>query len=332
MIETPIGLLIIVISLALLFDFANGFHDAANAIATVVSTRVLTPAVAVAMASLMNLLGALSGTAVAKVVGVGIIDPEVVTLTIVAAGVSAAIIWEFVTLYLGMPVSGSHSLIGGVAGAAIATGGFSVVLGSGVEKVFLGMLFSLVFGIFGGYLFMLGLYWLFRRSTASRVNGIFGRLQIVSAAAMAFSHGSNDAQKTMGIISLALFVGGYITTFHIPFWVIFLSATVMALGTSFGGWKIIRTLGVRIVKMRPVNGFAAESAAAAVIETASRLGIPLSTTHTITSTILGQGATLRISAVRWGVARRIVVAWILTFPVVGLLGAGLVKVLEQVIS
>ncbi len=329
--DTSIGLLIVVISLAVVFDFANGFHDAANAIATVVSTRVLTPGVAVLMAAIMNLLGALSGTAVAKVVGAGIVDPHAVTLTIVAAGVSAAIIWEFITLYFGMPVSGSHSLIGGVAGAAIATGGFSVILGSGVDKVLLGMLFSLVFGISGGYLLMLSLYWLFRRSSPSRVNGIFGRLQILSAAAMAFSHGSNDAQKTMGIIALALFASGRIATFYIPFWVILLSATVMALGTSFGGWRIIRTLGVRIVKMRPVNGFAAESAAATVIESASRLGIPLSTTHTITSTILGQGATLRISAVRWGVARRIVVAWVLTFPFCGLLAAGLVKVLEQVL-
>jgi PiT family inorganic phosphate transporter len=283
------------------------------------------------MAAIMNLLGALSGTAVAKVVGAGIVDPEAITLVAVAAGVGAAIIWVFITLYFGLPVSGSHSLIGGVAGAAIATGGLDVIQGSGVEKVLLGMVFSLVLGIFGGYLLMLGLYWLLRHATPFRVNATFGRLQILSAAAMAYSHGSNDAQKTMGIIALALFVSGQITTFYIPYWVILLSAAVMALGTSLGGWRIIRTLGVRIVKMRPVNGFAAETAAAAVIETASRLGIPLSTTHTITSTILGQGATRRISAVRWGVARRIVVAWVLTFPFCGLLAAGLVKVLERVI-
>jgi len=331
MTESSLAFLVLVIALALLFDFANGFHDAANAVATVISTRVLSPLVAVAMAALMNLLGALSGTAVAKVVGAGIIDPGAITLTTVAAGVSAAIIWEFVTLYLGLPVSGSHSLIGGVAGAAIATGGFSVILGSGVEKILLGMLFSLLLGILGGYLLMLSLYWVFHRSTPSRVNGIFGRLQIVSAAAMAFSHGSNDAQKTMGIIALSLFVSGHIDTFHIPYWVILVSATAMALGTSLGGWRIIRTLGVRIVHMRPVNGFAAESAAAGVIETASRLGIPLSTTHTITSTILGQGATRRFSAVRWGVARRIVLAWVITFPFCGLLGALLFEGLRLVV-
>lgn len=318
--DASLWLLLAVISLAVIFDFANGFHDAANAIATVVSTKVLTPRVAVAMAALMNLLGALSGTAVAKVVGAGIVDPTAVVLYTVAAGLVAAIVWDFLTLYLGLPVSSSHSLIGGVAGAAIAAGGFNVILLGGVEKVLLGMLFSLVLGIFGGYLVMLSIYWLFRRNSPSRVNAIFGRLQVLSATAMAFSHGSNDAQKTMGIIALALFVSGHIATFYIPFWVILLSATAMAIGTSLGGWRIIRTLGMRIVHMSPVNGFAAESAGAAVIEAASRLGIPLSTTHTITSTILGQGATRRLSAVRWGVARRIVWAWIITFPFVGLLG------------
>ncbi len=328
MVDTSLGLLLVVISLAVIFDFANGFHDAANAIATVVSTRVLTPRVAIVMAALMNLLGALSGTAVAKVVGAGIVNPTAVNLTTVAAGVIAAIIWEFLTLYFGLPVSGSHSLIGGVAGAAIAAGGFNVILVGGVEKVLLGLLFSLVLGIFSGYLVMLSIYWLFRRTSPSRVNAIFGRLQIFSAAAMAFSHGSNDAQKTMGIIALALFVSGNIATFYIPVWVILLSATAMAIGTSFGGWRIIRTLGMRIVHMRPVNGFAAESAAAGVIEAASRLGIPLSTTHTITSTILGQGATRRLSAVRWGVARRIVVAWVLTFPFCGLLAAAIMKLLD----
>ncbi len=318
--DASLWLLLVVISLAVLFDFANGFHDAANAIATVVSTKILTPRVAVAMAALMNLLGALSGTAVAKLVGSGIVDPTAVILSTVAAGLIAAIIWDFLTLYFGLPVSSSHSLIGGVAGAAIAAGGFNVILLGGVEKVLLGMLFSLVLGVFGGFLVMLSIYWLFRHTSPSRVNAIFGRLQILSATFMAFSHGSNDAQKTMGIIALALFASGHIATFYIPFWVILLAATAMGLGTSLGGWRIIRTLGMRIVHMRPVNGFAAESAAASIIEAASRLGIPLSTTHTITSTILGQGATLRFSAVRWGVARRIVFAWILTFPFVGILG------------
>ena len=331
MAENSVWLLALVITLAIVFDFANGFHDASNAIATVVSTRVLTPLIAVLMAAAMNFLGALSGTAVAKVVGAGIVDTHSVTLAIVAAGVAAAATWEFVTLRLGLPVSGSHALIGGVAGAAIATAGFGVLQEPGIQKVLLGMFFSLVLGLFGGYLLMLALYWLFRSAGPSTVNRLFGRLQILSSAAMAYSHGSNDAQKTMGIIALALFAGHKIDSFYIPFWVIALSATVMALGTSVGGWRIVQTLGVRIVKMRPVNGFAAETAAAAVIESASRLGIPLSTTHTITSTILGQGATRSPSAVRWGVARRIVVAWVLTFPFCGLLAAFLVKLLQMVV-
>ncbi|MSQ21818.1 MAG: inorganic phosphate transporter [Dehalococcoidia bacterium] len=328
--DASLWLLVVVISLAVIFDFANGFHDAANAIATVVSTKVLSPRVAVSMAALMNVLGALSGTAVAKLVGSGIVDPEAVILSTVAAGLIAAIVWNFLTLYFGLPVSSSHSLIGGVAGAAIAAGGFNVILLSGVEKVLLGMLFSLVLGVFGGFLVMLSIYWLFRRISPSRVNAIFGRLQILSATFMAFSHGSNDAQKTMGIIALALFASGHIATFYIPFWVILLAATAMGLGTSLGGWRIIRTLGTRIVHMRPVNGFAAESAAATVVEAASRLGIPLSTTHTITCAILGQGATRRLSAVRWGVARRIIFAWILTFPFVGILGWLLSKLFKLV--
>jgi PiT family inorganic phosphate transporter len=331
MTETSLAFLIAVIALALLFDFANGFNDAANAIATVVSTRVLSPLAAVVMAAAMNLVGAFSGTAVAKVVGAGIIDKDAITLTTVAAGVGAAALWVNVATRLGLPVSGSHSLISGVAGAGVATGGFDVLVETGVRKVLLGLFFAPLIAFVGGYVGMIGIYWLLRRAPPTLVNSLFGRLQIISAAAMGFSHGSNDAQKTMGIIALALVTSGRIDEFYIPWWVILLSGLVMAAGTYAGGWRVVQTLGVRIVKMRPVNGFVAESSAAGVIETASRLGFPLSTTHVITSTIMGQGATVRLSAVRWGVARGIALAWVATFPICGLLGAALYALLDRLV-
>ena len=332
MTESSFSLLVIVITVAVLFDFANGFNDAANAIATVVSTRVLLPIVAVVMAALLNFAGALSGTEVAKVVGAGVVDPSAITLVTVGAGVLAAALWVFFASWLGLPISGSHSLIAGVSGAAVATGGFGTLISSGVIKILLALAFSPVLGFLGGYVLMLGLYWLFRRASPTLVTSVFGRLQVVSAAAMAFSHGSNDAQKTMGVISLALAThynwAEQGIAFHVPFWVIILSAAVMALGTYAGGWRVVRTLGIKIVQMRPVHGFSAESAAAAVIEAATRLGVPVSTTHVITSTIMGQGATRRFSAVRWGVVRGIVVAWLATFPFCGLAGAGIYRVLE----
>ena len=323
--STSLTFLIAVILIALAFDFANGFNDAANAIATVVSTRVMSPLVAVTMAGVMNFLGALSGTAVAKAVGKGVVDPDSVTLVVVAGGVAAAAAWVFLASRMGLPVSGSHSLIAGVAGAGIAHGGTGVLVGSGIMKIVLGLAFSPLLGLTGGFAIMLTIYWVFRHVSPAMVTSVFSKLQIGTAAAMAFSHGSNDAQKTMGIITLALFVSrAYnLETFEIPFWVILLSASVMALGTYFGGSRVIRTLGVRIITMRPVHGFAAESAAATVIEVATRIGIPVSTTHVITSTILGMGSTRRISAVRWGVAKGILYAWVLTFPICGVLGAGL---------
>ena len=323
--STSLTFLIAVILIALAFDFANGFNDAANAIATVVSTRVMSPLVAVTMAGVMNFLGALSGTAVAKAVGKGVVDPDSVTLVVVAGGVAAAAAWVFLASRMGLPVSGSHSLIAGVAGAGIAHGGTGVLVGSGIMKIVLGLAFSPLLGLTGGFAIMLTIYWVFRHVSPAMVTSVFSKLQIGTAAAMAFSHGSNDAQKTMGIITLALFVSrAYnLETFEIPFWVILLSASVMALGTYFGGSRVIRTLGVRIITMRPVHGFAAESAAATVIEVATRIGIPVSTTHVITSTILGMGSTRRISAVRWGVAKGIVYAWVLPFPICGVLGAGL---------
>lgn len=330
--ETSLSFLVLVIVVAVAFDFANGFNDAANAIATVVSTRVMSPLAAVLMAAGMNFLGAMSGTAVAKAVGKGVVDPDAVTLLVVLGGVGAAAAWVFAASRVGMPVSGSHSLIAGVAGAGIAHGGWAVLvldfefgIGSGIQKIMLGLIFSPVLGFIGGYLVMLALYWILRKATPALVTAIFGKAQIVTAAAMAFSHGSNDAQKTMGIITLALVVSpaSGLNELEVPLWVILLSGSVMAAGTYLGGGRVIRTLGVRIVKMRPVHGFAAESSAATVIELASRFGIPVSTTHTITSCILGMGSTLRLSAVRWGVAKGIVYAWVLTFPVCGLLGAGM---------
>ncbi|MBI4201789.1 MAG: inorganic phosphate transporter [Chloroflexi bacterium] len=333
--ESSFTFLLIVIGIAILFDFANGFNDAANAIATVVSTRVLSPIVAVLMAAALNFLGALSGTTVAKVVGAGIVSPEAITLTTVAAGVGAAALWVLLASRLGLPISGSHSLVAGVAGAGLATGGVDALIGSGINKVLLGLVFAPMIGFVGGYFLMLLLYWTVRGTSPGLVSAVFGKLQVLSAAAMAFSHGSNDAQKTMGVITLAIAVhyqwAEQGIPFEVPLGVIILSATVMALGTYTGGWRVVRTLGVRIVKMRPIHGFAAESAAAAVIESASRLGFPLSTTHVISSTIMGQGATVRLSAVRWGVARGIGLAWLITFPFCGLLAWALMKVLTLIL-
>ena len=326
--QTDLTFLVFVILIAVVFEISNGFNDAANAIATVVSTRVMSPLAAVIMAAVMNFLGAISGTAVAKTVGKGVVDPTILTggdgLVAVGGGVTAAAIWVFGASRLGLPVSGSHSLIAGVAGAGIAHSGWGVMVAEGILKIGQGLVFSPLLGFVGGYVIMLGIYWAFRRSTPTLVTAIFGKAQLVTAAAMAFSHGSNDAQKTMGIITLALAVfydwEGQGIPFEVPFWVVVLSSVTMAVGTYLGGRKVIHTLGVRIVTMRPPQGFAAESAAASVIELASRTGIPVSTTHVITSAILGMGSTRRLSAVRWGVAREIVFTWLLTFPVVGLLG------------
>ena len=249
--------LVIVIAIALTFEFANGFNDAANAVATVVSTRVMSPTAAVAMAGIMNFLGAVSGTGVAKAVGKGVVDPDGITLLTVAGGVAAAAIWVFVATRLGMPVSGSHSLIAGIAGAGIAEAGLGVLVGSGIQKILLGLAFSPILGLAAGFGIMLTLYWVLRGVTPAVISTVFGKLQMVTAAAVAFSHGSNDAQKTMGVITLGLFVNGRIDSFEIPFWVIVTSATVMAAGTYMGGARVIRTLGVRIIAMRPVHGFAA---------------------------------------------------------------------------
>ena len=271
--------LLLIFVLALTFDFINGFHDAANAIATCVSTRVLSPRAAIGMAAILNFVGALSGTAVAKTVGAGLVQPESVTQATIVAALLAAIIWDLVTWYYALPTSSSHALIAGVVGAALASAGPQALLWGGLEKVLLALFFSPILGFICGLTLMVFLLWAFRWATPAEVGGIFRNLQILSAAFMAFSHGNNDAQKTMGIMTMALVVYGAIAEFRVPIWVMVLAAISMGLGTAAGGWRIIRTMGHKLVALKPIHGFAAETSAATVIELASRFGFPLSTTH-----------------------------------------------------
>ncbi|MDO8687723.1 MAG: inorganic phosphate transporter [Dehalococcoidales bacterium] len=313
--------LIIVLLLVLAAEFVNGWTDSPNAIATVVSTRVLSPSKAVAMAAVLNMVGALvTGTAVAVTIGKGIVMPEVIDLSVVAAAMLAIVLWSTLAWRFGIPTSESHELVAGLAGAGLAAAGPSVLLWAGWQKVLIGLAFSTFFGFLLSMTVMTGLYWALRRTRLSTIRGMFSKLQIVSAAFMAFSHGSNDGQKFMGVFTLALLMGGVLTQFTVPVWVMLLLGTTMGLGTAFGGWRIIRTMGFGITKLEPVNGFAAESSAALAILLASRFGIPLSTTHTIGTSIMGVGATKRLSAVRWGMAREIVITWIITFPACAALG------------
>lgn len=321
-------LLLCVIVLGLIFDFINGFHDTANAIATSVSTRVLTPKVAVLMAAVLNMVGAFSGTAVAKTVGAGIVQASCITQVTVISALVAAIVWDLFTWYFGLPTSSSHAIISGIVGAAIATSGLGIIVTSGVYKVLLGLILSPLIGFVLSIFLMSFLMWLFRKSTPSLVSNLFGRLQILSAAYMAFSHGSNDAQKTMGIITMALVSYYHLADFQVPIWVIVMCATAMAFGTAAGGWRVIKTLGMRLVQLRPIHGFAAETAAASIIEVASRIGLPLSTTHVISSTIMGVGASKRFSAVRWGIGKNIVSAWVLTLPACTILAWIICKMLQ----
>ncbi|MBI4504775.1 MAG: inorganic phosphate transporter [Chloroflexi bacterium] len=315
-VDTALMLLIIVVALGLIFDFINGFHDTANAIATSVATRVLAPMHAVLMAAVLNFLGALSGTAVASTVGRGIVPPELSTQTMVIAALLSAITWNLLTWYAGLPSSSSHALIFSIVGAGVAKGGWGAIQVQGLEKTFQGLAFSPLLGFLGAFLLMVLLLNLFATAYPGAVTRVFGRAQLLSAAYMAFSHGSNDAQKTMGVITMALagYYGWSGTAWQVPLWVILAAAVAMALGTAAGGWRIIRTMGLRVVHLRPIHGFAAETAAATVIELASRVGIPVSTTHTISSSILGVGATRRLSAVRWGIAGQILTAWVFTIP------------------
>ncbi len=322
--DLSIGFLF-VLGLVLAAEFVNGWNDATNAIATVISTRVLSPPQAIFMAVVFNILGTMSGTAVASTIGRGIISPEVVSLTTIAAALIAIVLWGGPASYFGLPISITHALLGGLAGAGFAAAGTKALQWGGWQKVFIGLFCSTFLGFFGGLVLMVLIYRLFAKSRPATVRRIFGKTQILSAAFMAFSHGSNDGQKFVGIFCLVLLTGGIYSTFTVPLWVILVCAVTMGIGTSVGGWSIIKTMGMKITKLEPVNGFAAEIAAASTIEIASRLGIPLSTTHTIATAIMGVGATRRVSAVRWGVSRDIVTAWILTFPICGLLAWSVTK-------
>ena len=302
------------------FEAVNGWTDAPNAVATVVSTRVLPPIPAVAMAALFNLLGALSGTAVAATIGKGIVDINQINLETIVAACAAVIVWSTFAWYFGLPTSKTHEIIAGLAGAAVATtGGFGVLEYSGWEKVFTGLGAAVVFGALGGVILMVLLTWLLRRASPAFVQRTFGFLQLGSAAFMAWSHGTADGQKAMGVMAMALAIH-YHRAFEVPIWVILLAATTMGLSTGLGGYRIIKTLGMRLTHLQPVHGFAAETAAAVTITVSARFGIPLSTTHTIGSAIIGVGATRRFSAVRWGIAQEILLAWVLTFPVCFALG------------
>jgi PiT family inorganic phosphate transporter len=316
--------LVAVVAVALFFDFTNGFHDSANAIATSVSTRALTPRVAVLISAAMNFAGAFVSIKVAATIATGIVNPDAITLSIVLAGLVGAITWNLTTWLLGLPSSSSHALIGGVAGAAVAAEGWSVMQWSGLwNKVVKPSVLAPIFGFFGALLLMFVIVWLIRRRSPSRVNRAARIGQIFSGSFVAFTHGTNDAQKTMGVIALALIASGHLQAepFTVPTWVIASSATAMALGTYAGGWRIIKTLGTRIAKIDPPQGFAAQTACGAILWTTAHFGFPVSTTQTITGSVMGAGASRRFSAVRWGIAGNIVAAWFLTLPAAGLVGA-----------
>jgi PiT family inorganic phosphate transporter len=311
------------VAVALAFDYINGFHDAANSIATVVSTRVLSPGQAVIWAAVFNFLAAFFfGVKVANTVGKGMVDLKAVTFAVVFAGLVGAIVWDLITWLFGLPTSSSHALIGGYAGAAVARAmSFSVILPGGWTKTVLFIVISPLIGMVAGFGLMVATFWLFRNVVPQRVDKMFRRLQLCSAAAFSLSHGANDAQKTMGIITGVLVTAGYLKTFHVPWWVILSAHAAIGLGTLAGGWRIIHTMGSKITKLQPVGGFAAETGSAIAIFTATFFGIPVSTTHAITGAIVGVGATRRLSAVRWGIAGQIVWAWLLTIPAAAIFGA-----------
>ncbi len=318
--------LVAVVAVALFFDFTNGFHDSANSIATSVSTRALSPRLAVLASAVLNFAGAFVSLKVAATIAKGIVDPEAVTLSIILAGIVGAVTWNLVTWFRGLPSSSSHALIGGVAGAAIAADGWDVIQWNGLwNKVIKPSVLAPTLGFAVALALMLAIVWTIRRRSPSRVNRVFRRAQLVSGSFVAFTHGTNDAQKTMGIISLALIASGHLNAeeFDVPVWVIASSATAMALGTYAGGWRIIKTLGTRIAKIDPPQGFAAQTACAGILWTTAHFGFPVSTTHAVSGSVMGAGASRRFSAVRWGIAGNIVIAWILTLPAAGLVGAGM---------
>lgn len=324
-----LALVIVIVALALIFDYINGFHDAANSIATIVSTRVLTPGKAVVWAAFFNFVAAFGfGTSVAKTMGKGLVHLDAITPEVILAGLVGAIVWDLITWWLGLPTSSSHALIGGYAGAAAAHAGFSAIIWGGWTRTVAFIVIAPMIGIVLGFFLMLGTIWICRRSTPRKVDHIFRKLQLVSAALYSLGHGTNDAQKTMGIIAGVLYASGHMKEFGIPFWIVLSCHAAIALGTLSGGWRIVKTMGMRLTQLRPVDGFAAETAGAITLLGTAHFGIPVSTTHTITGAIVGVGSMKRASAVRWGVATRIVWAWVLTIP----LSAGIAAATMLLIS
>jgi PiT family inorganic phosphate transporter len=315
-------MLVIVVLLAIAFDYVNGFHDTANAIATSVATRALAPRYAILMAAAFNFIGAFAGTAVAKTIGNGLVNEATTTQVVIAAALIGAIVWNLITWQRGLPSSSSHALIGGLLGATITAAGTGALKVDGiVNKVLVPMFTSPLLGFFIAYGLMVALYWIFRSAKRKPMAVRFRRLQIFSAAFMAFAHGSNDAQKTMGVITLALVTAGVIPDFTVPVWVIVVSATALSLGTAVGGWRIMHTMGQRVAKLEPVHGFAAETTSASILLATAHLGMPVSTTQVISGAIMGVGSSQGLRHVRWGVARRILIAWVLTIPAAGILAA-----------
>ncbi|MEN6348580.1 MAG: inorganic phosphate transporter [Syntrophomonas sp.] len=313
-----ISLIVLIVLLALLFDFINGFHDTANAIATSVSTKALSPRAAIMVAATLNFAGALSGTAVAATIGKSIVAPEMVTPLVLITALIGAIFWNLFTWLFGIPSSSSHALIGGLIGGVIAGFGVDAVKWHGFLKILSGLIISPIVGLLAGSIVMTLLFWIFKQSSPARINNSFRKLQILSACMASFAHGSNDAQKSMGIVTIMLVSGGFLTAFHVPFWVMAACAMAMAAGTAVGGWRIIRTMGGKIFRIEPINGFAADFTSSVVIYTASLLGAPVSTTHVVSSCIMGVGAAKRLKGVRWNIARQILIAWFITIPSSGL--------------
>lgn len=331
MIDLGLIFIIIIILIALVFDYTNGMHDSANSIATIVSTKVLTPRQAVVWAAFFNFVAFLIfGTAVAKTIGQGMIDISIVTPKVIFAGLIGTICWNLITWFFGLPTSSSHALIGGYAGAAIAKAGFGVIIIGGWSKTLIFIVLAPTIGLVLGLIFKIITTWIIHKKTPLGINKWSRRLQLVSAALYSLGHGGNDAQKTMGIITSLLFTAGLISSFNVPLWVVLAAHSAIALGTLSGGWRIVKTMGQKITKLRPIDGFCAETASAISIFTATHLGVPVSTTHVITGAISGVGSVKRLSAVRWGVTLRIVWAWLFTIPVAALM-AGVIYLLMEVI-
>lgn len=330
--ETSFFVLILVIIVGLVFDYVNGFNDSANAIATCVSTRALSIYSAVIMAATLNLVGALISTKVAETVGTGIVEANDITQVVLLAGVSGAILWAFTTWYFAIPSSSTHALIGGIMGASVGHIGFSSLHWAGIKKIFLALIFSPIIGLVLGFWLMILLLWISRNFPPEKLNKNFRKLQIISAACVAFSHGTADAQKSMGVLTMALVSYGTLSSFSVPWLVVIACALAISLGTAIGGWRIIKTVGKDFVKMQPIHGFCVQTSAAGVVLAASAFGLPTSTTHVITSSILGVGLSKRLSAVNWKIAKNILLAWVLTIPASGTVGFLLYAILNSIFT